>query len=158
MLLAQVTHRYHDTGSDELADQRVPMKDLHEQFQQAVIEHQVERKGKKVTEQLNPPSQVGIYKDHEFHQGKTDHKIDAEGDEQCGDVRLEGEETEVQVFLFQDVLVADKINKQPDHRIGASANPITEGLLRHESPEGRVEEVDECDDFVFRHRKSYLLQ
>jgi len=134
------------------------MEDLHEQFQQAVIEHEVEGEGKKIPEQLNPSAQVGVHKDHEFHQCETDHEIDAESDEQRGDMGFEGKETKVEVLLFQDVLVADKIDQKPDHRIGSPANGITEGLLRHEAPEGRVEEVNEGDDLIFWHRKSYLLQ
>ena len=61
-------------------------------------------------------------------------------------MRLEGEETKLEVLLFKDELVTDEIGQQPEYRVASTAYGITKGLLRHPIPEGRIKKVDEPDD------------
>ena len=53
MFLTEIAYRHYNTGCNELAYQYMHIQYLYKQFQQKIIEHQVNGKSHKVAEQLD---------------------------------------------------------------------------------------------------------
>jgi hypothetical protein len=70
----------------------------------------------------------GSRKYHVAHEHETRWKTDKKGNNKSCNMGLERNESEIQDFLVQDIIIGEKKHENIQDRIGATTNSISKGL------------------------------
>lgn len=145
VFLGEVTDGDHNTCSEDLGENGIPVEHLNEKFQQYIIQEQAENKKDEVAEELDPAFDIGFTEHEVFVEYKTKGQVYTERNKECHTVGFKGVKPQVEDLFFQDIAEHDGKNQQAYHRIAAAAGRIAEGLQGHELAERRIKRVDNAD-------------
>lgn len=127
------------------------MQLLNEELDESIVQQNTDQHQQKIPEQLNPPPNDGIRKNYMSHQEKPGWKTHAERNNECRNMWLESQESNVQDFFMKNKIVANEINENIQHRIGAATCSVAECLQWHNLFKRRVKNIYKRNDPLLRH-------
>lgn len=124
------------------------MDPFHEEFQEDIVEQNTNTHQHKIPDQLNPTPKDRAGEDDEFGQDEPGREANAEGHQECGYIRADGETHQMYHFLMQDKMITDE-EQGNIHQCGkAATGQVTEGQVRNIPPERGIEKIDSVADQV----------
>jgi hypothetical protein len=124
---------------------------FYQQLQQQVVEEKIGDKNKEITEQLNPPPDIGIDEHHIFHQEKANGEIDQKSKYQGSDVGFKGIKTQLENLFPEQEFIAERVQQEAKDSIGSTAGGIPECLQRQPLFKWPVKKVDDIGNLVMNH-------
>ena len=131
LFLGQVAERNDQHRGDDFGDRRKNMHFFYEKLHKKVVKNKAYQHQQQVAEKLYPAPEGGIIENNCPHQEKTGEKADRGGDDQCTDMRANGERGGMDVLFSQYKIVDDEIEKYIEQRITAPASRIAKSLQGH---------------------------
>jgi hypothetical protein len=141
MTLGQVAKENDNACGDDQRGRWIPPELFDKDLQEHIIEYDTDHGDYKVAEQLYSSFQERTLEHHVHTQVKADGERKAKGNKKGSNVGREGNEPKVQDLLFQDEIVCDKINKDVQQCVTASASCVAKHLQGHKPLKQRIEQV-----------------
>jgi hypothetical protein len=104
---------------------------LNKQFYEHIVERYTSKHQQKVTEQLNPPSQIASCKNYVSAEIKANRKSNTKGCQESGNMRTDSKDPDVYHLFLKDKVVTDKEDQNVKNSVKATTRSIPEGLQRH---------------------------
>jgi hypothetical protein len=104
------------------------MKVFHKKPDKNIIQNNANQNQEEIPEKLYPPVKNGSGKYHVTHKHETGGETDKEGYDESCDMGFERDETQMQNFFMQNIIIGQEKHQNIENRVGASANSISEGL------------------------------
>ena len=125
------------------------MEDLNEEFQAEIVDENITYGNKEIPDNLRSTTQCGARKTDMSRHPETREEGNGELEHEGGDMRREGNETEVENLAFEDEMIENIVQHPFKNKIQAATGRITEQLEAHHLAERRIEEVDDRGQGVF---------
>jgi hypothetical protein len=122
------------------------MKHLHKQLEQSIIKQQANNHYCNVPYRLMTAFDGTLVEHYISAQQKADGECKRKSHQKCGNMRLEGDETQIPVLFMKNEVVTNVIYQQVEHLVGTTTGRIAKGLLWHKPVEGRVEKINQLHE------------
>jgi hypothetical protein len=149
--LQQVADDDDNSGRNDLRKDGMQVEEFNQKPQQDIIDEKIRYKHEKITEQLYPAPDIGIYEHHKLHEQKSHREVDEKGEDKRGYVGLESIKTQVDHLLMEKESIAKRVKQETQYCIATTAGSVAKGLQGHPLPEWRVKEVDNRSDEIMNH-------
>ena len=148
-LVGQVAERHADDGDDDVGKRCPDAQHLDEKFQAEVVDEDIADGDKEIPDNLCLTAQCGARETDVSRHPEAREEGDGELEHEGRDVGREGDETEVEDLLAEDVIVEDIVQHPLQDEVQAAASRVTEQLEAHHLAEWRIEEVDDRSQGAF---------
>lgn len=125
------------------------MEDLNEEFQAEIVDENITYGNKEIPDNLRSTTQCGARKTDMTRHPETREEGNGELEHEGGDMRREGNETEVEDLAFEYEMIENIVQHPFQNEVQATTSRITEQLEAHHLAERRIEEVDDLGQSAF---------
>lgn len=125
------------------------MEDLNEEFQAEVVDENIANGDEEIPHNLCSAPQSGTGKADVACHPEAREESDGELEHEGGDMRREGNETEVENLAFENEMIENIVQHPFKNKIQATACRITKQFKAHHLAERRIEKVDDRGQSAF---------
>jgi hypothetical protein len=150
VLLGDVTEADYNNGRQDLGDRGVDMELFYKQLNEDNVQTDADQHQHKVPEQLDPAVQGAAGKGDMPVEKETGGKAYTKSDEHGRYIRRDGREAQMHKVLVEDIIEAEPVHHDVQHRTRATTCRVPKGLQGHDPAKGRIKEIDKRRDIVFQ--------
>ena len=138
MLLSEIAKSNNNYSRQYFRNSRIDLELLDKQFDEKVIEKDTGNHQHKVTQQLMRTRHHRSRENDIAIQVKARWESDNKSYQESGNMRTDSAKGCKHDLLFENKIIADKINKDIQKHVACTTRRIPEGLVRHQPSERRV--------------------